>query len=312
MTYPIYVALAADDKYAQHMAAVALSLLHNAENPKQLHFFFLDAGIAAQNLEKLREAITQHGASCEFIQPDLAHYRHIPTRRFGVAALLRLSLGSLLPTEVEKVIYMDCDTLAFDDIGKLWETDLGDCVVGAVTNLGHQCLSEYGIAEGEYFNTGVLLINLRLWREEHIEEQALQLLTDHDEGLQFPDQDCLNRLLKDRWQHLSLRWNLQPATYSMHCKGEYTPGLTKRDYDEAITNPGIVHYIGKDKPWVYMSFHPLKENYWANLTDSPWSGATPQDRTITNRVRKAVMFEKQIKRLLRRRAIPISVRNKGF
>jgi lipopolysaccharide biosynthesis glycosyltransferase len=312
MASPIFVALAADDNYSQHMAAVALSLLHNAAQPKQLHFFFLDAGIEPQNQERLREVVVRHGASCEIIQPDLALYRNIPTQRFGVAALLRLSLGSLLPIDVEKIIYMDCDTLNFDDIGKLWETDIGDCVVGAVTNLGRQCLSEYNIAEDEYFNSGVLLLNLKLWREEHIEEQALQLLASHSEGLQFPDQDCLNRILRGRWYHLPLRWNLQPATYSMHCKGECSTGLTKSDYEEAIVNPGIVHYIGKNKPWVYLSFHPLKENYWAYLANTPWANTKAVGYSLINRLKKAFMLEKQLKRLKRRRKIPVSIRNKGF
>ncbi len=312
MTSPIYVALAADDNYVQHMAAVALSLLHNAKKRDQLHFFFLDAGIAENNQEKLRNTVLQHGGTCDFIRPELTLYSNIPTRRFGVAALLRLSLGTLLPQHIEQVIYMDCDTLAFDDITQLWNTDIGNSVVGAIPNLGHRDLSEYGISEGEYFNSGVLLINLRLWRQERIEERALRLLTDHREGLRFPDQDCLNRLLHDRWHRLRLRWNLQPATYSMHCKGECPPGLTNDEYAEAITNPGIVHYIGKNKPWCYMSFHPLKENYWAHLANSPWSRAEPEGRSILSRVKKALMFEKQIKRLLRRRMIPALIRNKGF
>lgn len=311
MTSPIYVALAADDNYAQHMGAVALSLLHNAKNHTQLHFFFLDAGIAENNKERLQESILAYGGTCEFIQPELTSYRNIPMGRFGIAALLRLSLGSLLPQYVERVIYMDCDTLAFDDIAELWDIDIGNCVIGAVPNLGDRCLSEYGISKSEYFNSGILLIDLNLWRAAHIEEQALQLLMKHSEGLQFPDQDCLNRLLQGRWHHLPLRWNLQPATYSMRHKGECAPGLTQSDYDEAITNPGIVHYIGKNKPWVFMSFHPLKENYWAYLAHSPWKNAIPHERSFLNRIKKAVMFEKQIKRLLRRREIPLAVRKKG-
>lgn len=309
---PIYIALAADDNYAQHMAAVILSLLRTTAKPQQLYFFFLDAGIAEHNQRKLQNTIDRHGTQCVFIKPDLSTYLNIPTKRFGVAALLRLALGSLLPDHVERVIYLDCDTLAFDDIALLWGTELDGNTIGAVTNLGHHSHEQSGIPEDEYFNSGILLIDLKQWRNEQIGEKALAYLSGSNVELKFPDQDCLNQLLRGKWKHLPLRWNLQPATFSMHSKGEWAPGLSKDDYEEAICNPGIVHYIGKNKPWDFMSFHPLKENYWAYLADSPWSQSKPSDYSLFNQLKKAVMFEKQVKRLLRRRAIPATVRNKGF
>jgi lipopolysaccharide biosynthesis glycosyltransferase len=312
MKDPIYIVLSSDDNYAQHMGIVALSIIKNTSRPERLFFFFLDAGISQENCEKLAQLIEQHGSRYEFIRPDHALYGDIPKKRYGVAALFRLNLGTLLPIEVEKVIYLDCDVIVFDDIEKMWQLDLGENIIGAVTNLGHQPVERLNIPDGEYFNSGVLLVNLNKWREFHVGEETLTFMTRNSDRLIFPDQDGLNCVLRGRWKQIPLRWNQQPATYSMYKKGQAERSLSAETYREAIHLPGIVHYLGNNKPWDYMTFHPLKENYWAYLSHSPWSERRAENHSWFNMLKKALMLEKQIKHWSRRFATPVAVRHKGF
>lgn len=309
---PIHVTLASDDNYARHMGIVVFSLLSNSAQPERLEFHFLDAGIAPKNRQHIESIVQAHGASCEFICPDGDIYDDIPKKRYGVAALFRLSLGTLLPAEITRVIYLDCDVLAFGDIADLWQQDLGDKTIGAVTNLGVQSEKRLGVPDGEYFNSGVLLIDLTKWREQHIGERTLALMQQDTQRLIFPDQDGLNCVLQGKWQHLPLRWNQQPATYSMYEKGKTERGLTSDQFREAISNPAIVHYLGRNKPWNYMTFHPLKENYWAYLARSPWHDSRTDNISFPNRIRKALQLEKNLKRLRRRLATPAAIRLKGF
>ncbi len=312
MTNPVYIAIAANDHYARHMGVVAMSLLSNTKYPERLHFFFLDAGISPKNQENLSQVVSQAGARYQFIRPDNHAYGNITTKRYGVAALFRLSLSVLLPVDVRKVIYLDCDIIAFDDVATLWEYDLQENIVGAVTNLGHQPCDRLQIPDGEYFNSGVLIINLSRWREQHIGEQILAYMAEYNESLIFPDQDGLNHILRGQWQHLPLRWNMQPATYSMYQKRETEHSLTIREYEEAIKNPGLVHYLGNSKPWDFTTFHPLKENYWAYIAKSPWNNSKPERCTIINRLKRMLHLDKHLKQLLRRRSIPLAIRRKGF
>lgn len=312
MTNPVYIAIAADDHYARHMGIVAISLLSNTQNPERLYFFFLDAGISADNRRKLSQVVTEVGAQCRFIRPDNSVYDNITTKRYGIAALFRLSLSELLPVDVETVVYLDCDIIAFDDITKLWNYDLQENIVGAVTNLGHQPGDRLQIPDGEYFNSGMLIINLARWREQRIGEQILAYMIKHNENLIFPDQDGLNYTLSGKWQHLPLRWNMQPATYSMYNKQETERSLTISDYAEAIRNPGLVHYLGNNKPWDFTTFHPLKDNYWAYIAKSPWNNSKPERNTVINCLKRILHLDKNLKRLLRRRSIPLAVRMKGF
>ena len=312
MNTHVHIALAADNGYAKHMGIVALSLLANAEKPEVLHFHFLDAGIEPQNREKLRMLIEQHGACYDFIQPDSRQYSDINTKRYGVAALFRLSIGNLLPSTINRVIYLDCDILAFDDITALCNMELGQNIIGAVTNLGHQPSERLNIPDGEYFNSGVLLVDLQRWRNQCIGDQVLSYLTQHNKELVFPDQDSLNHVLKGCWQHLPLRWNLQPATYSMYGKGVAQHSLTRDSYHEAIQNPGLVHFLGNSKPWDFMTFHPLKNNYWAYIARSPWNTFQPEKNSLINKLKRALQIDKAIRCMRRRHSIPADVRKKGF
>ncbi len=111
-------------------------------------------------------------------------------------------------------MYLDADILVLDDLESLWETDLEGAVVGAVLDgldpkLKH---GDPGFEEvprvQDYFNSGVLLIDLGRWREERISERALELLINHPQSL-FSDQDALNIVCDGRWKKLDPRWNFQ-------------------------------------------------------------------------------------------------------
>lgn len=305
----INIVLASDDNYAQHMGIVIFSCLSNSEKPEELFFYILSYNISLQNKNKIHEIVNRFSASCLIIEPPTEIYNDIPKKRYGVANLFRLSIGELLPKHVSKVIYLDCDVLLYADIKELWEAELGDCVVGAVTNLGLQPEKRLGIKEGEYFNTGVLLIDMEKWRNEGVGSKALSYMNSNINKLVFPDQDGINVILHKKRKYLPLRWNQQPATYSMFQKEVYEKSLTRQDYSDAITNPGIVHFLSKNKPWDYLTFHPLRETYYEYLKKSPWSDYKPKDYTFINVLKKWLSLEKNIKRLYRRSLTPEKIKN---
>ncbi|MGD8568895.1 MAG: glycosyltransferase family 8 protein [Gammaproteobacteria bacterium] len=304
MNSKINVVLASDDNYAQHMGLVILSCLTKASQPERLSFFILSNNISEKNKNNIKNISQQFSASSLIIEPPTDIYNNIPKKRYGVANLFRLSIGTLLPASVHKVIYLDCDVLFYADIKDLWETELDDCTVGAVTNLGHQPVDRLGIEDGAYFNTGVLLINLDKWRKAQIGSQALEYMNNNINKLIFPDQDGLNVSLKDNWKQLPLRWNQQPAVYSMFSKKHFEKSLSYQDYYDAIHNPAIVHFLANNKPWHYLTYHPLKESYYDYISKSPWSDYRPVDYTFLNILRKWFSVEKNIKRLYRRSIIP--------
>lgn len=301
---PIVIVMASDDKYAQHMGVAALSVAARCSAPERLMFYFLDAGISASNADRLRTLVASKGAQCDFIKPDLRRYENFPIRRYGVGTYLRLTMASLLPSSARRLIYLDCDVLAFDDIVPLWNTDLHGKILAAVANLGHQPVSRLELPDGSYFNAGVLVVDMDRWRADGIEERAMGYMNAAREGFRYLDQDALNVVFAGDWAPLRLRWNQQPATYSMTEKQRTQAPHTLDEFEEAVRRPGIVHYLGRNKPWDYMTFHPLKDFYWYYLEQTEWRGDTCRGRSLGARLRKALMVEKSFKRLMRRRLGP--------
>jgi lipopolysaccharide biosynthesis glycosyltransferase len=100
-----------------------------------------------------------------------------------------------------------------------------------------------------------------------------------------------------------LRWNQQPATYSIHGKLP-NDHVQKAEFSEAVANPSVIHYLGKNKPWNYMTFHPLKSLYWHYLDQTPWHGEICRGKTPLNILRRTFMVEKHWKEWRRSRSGP--------
>lgn len=297
------VVVASDDNYVQHLAVTLLSVVDHCREPKRLALYVLDAGISPDNRQRLQALFSERGVQLEIISPEQADVGAIPLKRYGRAALLRISIAELLPAAARRAVYLDCDIVVLDDLAGLAATELNDHPVAAVENLGHQPSERLGLEAGNYFNSGVLVIDLEQWRERGIGAQVLDAMQADPERLIFPDQDGLNAVLHEDWQRLPLRWNQQPATYSMLPK--QVPGSARaREFAEAVTRPAVVHFLGRNKPWHYMTFHPLKGTYWHYLRQSPWRDYRYPDGGLLNRLKKGLMLEKQLKRWRRRLAGP--------
>ena len=124
-------------------------------------------------------------------------------RNLSKSAYYRLLLVSILPTDIEKVLYLDCDIIVCGDISYLWKIDLENYAVAAISDLKimplngihSQTLSmSYDLA---YFNSGFMLVNLSYWRRYNLERRLLTFLKTHI--VVFHDQDALNYVLKGKW-----------------------------------------------------------------------------------------------------------------
>ena len=111
-------------------------------------------------------------------------------------AYARLTLGSVLPKQVARCIYLDCDLVVQRDIVDLWETDLQDFALGAVDNALWDDPRSYqrrlGLKNPSYFNSGVLLVDVDRWRAERIGKRALEFAQKAGDLLILHDQDALN------------------------------------------------------------------------------------------------------------------------
>ena len=253
----------ADDQYAQHMSVTFVSVLMNLSLDVGVRFYVLSTGMSESNREKIVKSVEPFEAEVCFIQADGSAYESFDAMANGNReTYLRMAIADALPSSVERVICLDSDLIVTGDLMDLWGTDLNGRTVAAVTDqwAAVQC-EALGIPRGVYFNAGVLLIDLKRWREQEVSARAIAFIGANREKLQYHDQDGLNAVLHDDWLPLPPTWNAHTVIIK-----EWS----------SSSPPAIVHYTGVCKAWHFDSIHPFKNEYYKYLRFTEWRDYRPE------------------------------------
>ena len=170
--------------------------------------------------------------------------------RYTEAASFRLLLPELLP-EYDKILYIDCDVIVRQDVGKLYkETELGDKWLGVVFEAPIEQQAErfraLGCDPNRYFNSGFLLMNLAQMRRDHVSEQLLEAC--RVPYLEFPDQDSLNQVCKGHVLPLSPLYNGIRTFFIQKYKPDFVRQYGSEELWDQVQHEATIHYTG-GKPW---------------------------------------------------------------
>ena len=169
-----------NDGYARHLGTSLYSLLDRNQLEQEIVIYLLSVGMSLENQEKLRTIASRFDRRLEVIEMGNLKERfpyEIDTGGFDISAMGRLFVGTVLPDTVERVLYLDCDTVVLSSLRGLWNTDLGKNVMGAVMEptIYPSIKEQIGLKpEDAYFNSGVLFIDVKKWREQKAEIQLLE------------------------------------------------------------------------------------------------------------------------------------------
>ncbi len=263
------IAFGFDDNYVPHVAAAIASIAATATDVSSIRFILLHTGVD-ESRRRLVEAVSP-AARFEWIEVHASDLPMITGREaishINEATFLRLATERVAPLDCHRLIYLDADLTVKSDLRALWEYDLGDHYLGAV----HDCIDapefadRWGLGPNSlgYFNAGVLLIDLDKVRQEKAFSRALKFILEKNPPL--ADQDALNWVAWGRWTRIPTRWNVQ-----RHIALRYQ--LDERLISEAVTgrSAAIVHFTGRDKPWLRSAYHPWAWLYWAALKRTPF------------------------------------------
>lgn len=269
----VAVASAADSAYALPLAVMLQSAATNLDPSWQLAAYLVVDGIAKALREKIVASLPAR-VSLHWIERPRGEFAGLPVwGRMTLATYHKLTLGEWLPNELQKVIWLDADTLVLGDLARLWETNLGNQTALAVQDVivphvssrfGVTAYRELGLApQAKYFNAGVMPINLARWRREAVAAHARKYLQRYYARVCFWDQESLNAVLAGQWKTLDPRWNWNPVRDRL-----------ARD-KSAQSDPWIIHFSGNLKPWNYRGTdsHHLRYYHWLDRT--AWKGWRP-------------------------------------
>lgn len=272
------IALASDNNYAQHLAVVAASILCNTKS--NVHFHVLSDGIAQPKIQLIRQTIDNLGGQISVY--DLSSYKCFDnlftSGHISKAAYFRLDIANILPSDVDKVIYMDVDLLVLQDIAELWEFNLQGKPLAAVPDYGimaskrlmKQKKQVLGLSmDSLYFNSGVVVMDLKQWRGHNYAEQVIRLAAGGN--LPHHDQDALNRVFMDKWMPLPLKWNVIPPVFNLFVKILFRGDLRKNAI-VARRNKAVLHYAGRYKPWEFESKGGFNNGYYYYLQKTAFAG----------------------------------------
>lgn len=240
---PIF--FACDDNYIPFLGVALSSLKENASPQYHYHIVVLNEGLKSENKRRIA-ALEAQNFSIEFfdISATINKLREALSLHlrdyYSVAIYYRMFIPSLFP-QYDKAIYLDGDIVVLGDISEFYHTNIEGKLVAAINDRLVADTPQFvdyveqavGIKADVYFNSGVLVMNLKEFRKQNIEKQFLDLLLEYNFDSVCPDQDYLNVLCRDSKVLLPVGWNKMP--------------LPDETFD--VSTLKLLHYNSFEKPW---------------------------------------------------------------
>lgn len=197
------------------------------------------------------------------------------------ATYFRLFLADFLPCDIDKVLYLDGDIIVRHSLLSLWNTDLTNYAIAAVSDtfygdVDYDKRLGYPLDAG-YFNAGVLLINLKYWRENNMTQRFINYIEGRYSNLTFHDQDILNGMFWNKKIRLPIKYNLHSGFL---CKDFFVEKGIVQEVKEAEKDPVIVHYSGYFRPWesYVRSPHPYNSSFYKYQRMTMWKNCRIDSR----------------------------------
>lgn len=269
-----------NDKFVPQVSASICSICENNKDVEEINFFLISKEITDENKAKLKDFINSYGRNVTIKElGDIKQYFdfEFDTTGWNPIVLARLILDKFLDENIDKVLYIDGDTIVRGSLKELWQTDLGDNILAASIEptVDKKRKENLGLEKYPYYNAGVLLINLNKWRNEKAGKMILDYYKANNGRLFANDQDAINAALAGKIYTLLPKYNFYNIFYQYPYKFlkklmgsvEY---FDKDEFEKCVENPVIIHYLGEERPWRIGNNHKYKNDYVENLNKTPW------------------------------------------
>lgn len=280
----INILYASDECFAEIMGTSIVSLLENNFS-YPINIYVASQDIKESSKSKLKDMVGRYkNAHLSIVEvPNLDEIlgEDIDIKRYSRSMFSRLLCGSLLPKNVSRVLYIDCDTIVLGDVNKFFCLDLHKKTIAAVNDCRNKRYNDnLGMKNRSiYINSGVLLIDVTRYRQCQYEQFLIDKIKKHNGQLEFPDNDIICRYLEDDILIIPPKYNATSVLFSCNWKQLQTlrkphKCFSEAEYTEAITSPIIVHFttcfLLPARPWYHGYLHKYAETYIHYREMTPW------------------------------------------
>ena len=283
-----HVVYASDNKFAEILGVSLVSLYVNSSDMNGINVYVLDSGISEKNRFKIENIAKEYGREkikwipAQNISKVLSI--DVAVDRRSLSQYARLFVCSDLPADLDRVLYLDCDIVINKSIRELWNMDLHGKTIGALKDaFSPYYRANIGLeANDVMFNSGVMLIDLKRWKNQKVEERLLNFIGERNGQIQQGDQAALNAVLSHDTYCFEPRFNSVTIFYDFDYQGMMIYRKTPKGYyteDEIIKatdDPSIIHFTTSflsKRPWIVGCQHRYVDVWLNYKAMSPWKDA---------------------------------------
>lgn len=269
-----HICMTLDSNYLIHTIVTIKSIFSNSIN--KYHFHFIVDDESRKKYNHLKFIISFYGSSCDFYEINNSDLEKAKIdSHITIATYYRLLIARIIPTTVDKLLFLDSDLIILSDISELFSFTLNNNAIAIVEEpISDTHKITIGLSLSEvYFNAGVMLINLNYWRKNNLTKKFINYLNNSYDKIRYWDQDVLNAVIKDKII-LDTGWNVTESNFLL------------KFINSPQENIKILHYTGKCKPWNCRT-HPLSYMYFKYLlTDNHFISKILYLPTIRKNIKK--------------------------
>lgn len=280
-----HIVYATDDNFAEILGVSLVSLYENSKDVDDIIVYVLDSGISDENIEKLKSLPQKYGRSdLSFIKAtDISKELSMSVNldRGSLSQYARLFVSSVLPAELDRVLYLDCDIIINKSISELWNLGIKGKTIAALKDaFSKQYRKNIDLDPDDImFNSGVMLIDLDKWRRENVESKLLEFIRKKNGKIQQGDQGALNAILSKETFCLEPRFNSVTIFYDfsyeeMMVYRKPVDFYPREEIELAVREPSIIHYTTSflsKRPWYEGCEHRYVAEWFKYKDISPWS-----------------------------------------
>lgn len=283
------VAYSFDDGYAQHAAVSIVSLLENNKDIENITVHIITDTLNKDNTLRIEEIISRYGRKVQYHELDTLTNRMKITTGFNRSAYGRIFLDCL--TDIDRIIYVDSDTVIDGSIRELMTIDMTDSVVAGVQDsVNPYYVINIGLDHSHrYINDGgIIVLNLDLWRKMDITGKCIDFIYKFNGNPPHNDQGTINAVCAEHIKILPANYNVMPPMFNFTSKQikslfKMKSYYTQEELDNAVGKPIVIHYTDEffNRPWFGNCTHPLKSLYLKYLELTPWKGCLLPHKELT-------------------------------
>lgn len=288
----ITILCATDNSYAPYCGIMLTSLFESNRDCCFSVYLMTDDSISERNRRKFEKLEVKYGNSIALRTVNVSMFANFPLNadlHITLPTYFRLLAPDIIPQNVKRCIYLDCDVIVCGSVKDLWNVVLsGKAIAGVMDCESNVACNRLGYpSDIGYINAGISVFNLDYWRENHIQEKAFRYARDQWDRLVWMDQDIINGLLHDSMLLLPFRFNIQNRFFVRSRWIHYTESF-RNTLKEELKKAVIIHYSGGSKPWSFRYTGGFQHASWEKIRKMSFWRNCRIKRPITKYIKRLI------------------------